>query len=58
MPFHLLIVDDEAHSRKLLRMVLRQGDYAFTEAESGQEALGIMEAVAEHEHRLEAALRS
>ena len=43
MPFHLLIVDDEAHSRKLLRMVLRQGDYAFTEAESGQEALEIME---------------
>src|SRR2546422_5713386 len=43
MPFHLLIVDDEAHSRKLLRMVLRQGGYAFTEAESGQEALEIME---------------
>src|SRR3989449_3633479 len=43
MPFHLLIVDDEAHSRKLLRMVLRQGDYAFREAESGQEALQIME---------------
>ena len=43
MPFHLLIVDDEAHSRKLLRMVLRQGDYTFLEAESGQEALEIME---------------
>jgi len=43
MPFHLLIVDDEAHSRKLLRMVLRQGDYAFIEAESGEEALEIME---------------
>src|SRR5437867_12453429 len=43
MPFHLLIVDDEAHSRRLLRMVLRQGEYAFTEAESGQEALEIME---------------
>jgi CheY-like chemotaxis protein len=43
MSFHLLIVDDEAHSRKLLRMVLRQGDYTFSEAESGQEALEIME---------------
>src|SRR2546427_12189950 len=42
MPFHLLIVDDEAHSRKLLRMVLRQGDYAFLEAESGEEALEIL----------------
>ncbi len=42
MPFHLLIVDDEAHSRKLLRMVLRQGDYVFSEAESGQEAIEIM----------------
>jgi CheY-like chemotaxis protein len=43
MPFHLLIVDDEAHSRKLLRMVLRQGDYTFLEAENGNEALEIME---------------
>src|SRR4029079_1915827 len=43
MPFHLLIVDDEAHSRKLLLMGLRQGDYLFLEAESGQEALQIME---------------
>ena len=42
MPFHLLIVDDEAHSRKLLRMVLRQGDYVFLEAETGEEALEIM----------------
>src|SRR5207244_2926418 len=43
MPFHLLVVDDEAHSRKLLRMVLRQGDYTFLEAESGEQALQIME---------------
>lgn len=42
MSYHLLIVDDEAHSRKLLRMILRQGDYTFTEAETGQEALDIM----------------
>lgn len=43
MSYHLLIVDDEAHSRKLLRMILRQGDYTFTEAETGQEALEIMQ---------------
>jgi len=43
MSYHLLIVDDEAHSRKLLRMVLRHGDYSFAEAESGQEALEIMQ---------------
>ncbi len=43
MSYHLLIVDDEAHSRKLLRMILRQGDYVFSEAGSGQEALEIME---------------
>lgn len=42
MPYHLLIVDDETHSRKLLRMILRHGDYSFTEAETGQEALDVM----------------
>ncbi len=42
MALHLLLVDDEAHNRKLLRMVLRQGDYQFTEAESGAEALEIL----------------
>src|SRR5687767_10553301 len=36
---HLLLVDDEAHNRKLLRMVLRQGDYEFTEADNGAHAL-------------------
>jgi CheY-like chemotaxis protein len=43
MPHHLLLVDDEAHNRKLLRMVLRGGDYVFAEAESGTEAIEIME---------------
>jgi len=42
MPHRLLLVDDEAHSRKLLRMVLRAGDYEFLEAENGGEALDLM----------------
>ena len=42
MPSHLLLVDDEAHNRKLLRMVLRQGDYTFSEAEDGKQALAIL----------------
>ncbi|MGE5174827.1 MAG: response regulator [Hyphomicrobiales bacterium] len=39
MPHHLLLVDDEAHNRKLLRMILRQGDYRFSEADDGTHAL-------------------
>ncbi len=42
MPYHLLVVDDEPHHRKLLRMVLRHGDYVFSEAEDGTEALRIL----------------
>lgn len=42
MPHHLLLVDDEPHNRKLLRMVLRAGDYEFVEAGDGKEALEIM----------------
>src|SRR5512136_403653 len=42
MPARLLLVDDEAHSRKLLRMVLRAGDFDFIEAGDGKEALAIM----------------
>lgn len=42
MPLHLLLVDDEAHNRKLLRMVLRKGDYTFSEAEDGKQALEIL----------------
>ena len=43
MSSHLLLVDDEAHNRKLLRMVLRQGDYRFSEAEDGRQALAILD---------------
>lgn len=42
MAQHLLLVDDEAHNRKLLRMVLRQGDYVFFEADNGHQALEIL----------------
>src|SRR5512143_3684617 len=39
MPFRLLLVDDEPHNRKRLRMVLRKGDYEFLDAEDGGKAL-------------------
>jgi len=42
MPFRLLLVDDEAHNRKLLRMVLRKGEYEFHDAEDGKKALEIL----------------
>ncbi|HET9251360.1 MAG TPA: response regulator [Candidatus Eisenbacteria bacterium] len=45
---HLLLVDDEAHNRKLLRMVLRQGDYEFTEADNGDQAIEALERTAIH----------
>jgi CheY-like chemotaxis protein len=43
MPYRLLLVDDEPHNRKLLRMVLRKGDYVFVEAEDGRHALDALE---------------
>lgn len=45
---HLLLVDDEAHNRKLLRMVLRQGDYEFTEADNGTQAIEALERTTVH----------
>ena len=39
MPHRILLVDDEPHHRKLLRMILRKGDYEFFEADDGHEAL-------------------
>ena len=42
MSHRLLLVDDEPHHRKLLRMVLRKGDYEFLEAEDGNEALRLL----------------
>ena len=45
---HLLLVDDESHNRKLLRMVLRQGNYDFTEADNGNQALEALERTTIH----------
>ena len=42
MPFRILLVDDEAHNRKLLRMVLRKGEYDFFDADDGKQALEIL----------------
>lgn len=42
MPFRLLLVDDEPHNRKLLRMVLRKGEYEFLDAEDGRQALELL----------------
>ncbi len=42
MPFRILLVDDEAHNRKLLRMVLRKGEYEFFDADDGKQALEIL----------------
>lgn len=42
MPRRLLLVDDEPHHRKLLRMILRKGDYEFLEADDGNEALRLL----------------
>ena len=39
MQHRILLVDDEPHHRKLLRMVLRKGDYEFFEADDGNAAL-------------------
>jgi len=43
MPFRLLLVDDEPHNRKLLRMVLRKGEYEFLDADDGRQALDILD---------------
>ena len=43
MPHRLLLVDDEPHNRKLLRMVLRKGEYLFHEADDGRQALDALE---------------
>ena len=42
MPNRLLLVDDEPHHRKLLRMILRKGDFEFFEADDGHEALRLL----------------
>ena len=39
----ILLVDDEKMNLKILRTILRKGEYGFLEAESGEEALTILE---------------
>ncbi len=41
--YTILLVDDEKMNLKFLRTVLRKGDYRFLEAESGEEALELLE---------------
>ena len=37
--FHILVVDDDKHTRKLLRAVLENAHYTVTTATNGEEAL-------------------
>ncbi|WP_010096518.1 response regulator transcription factor [Ornithinibacillus scapharcae] len=39
----ILVVDDDAHIRKLIRLYLENSNYSVVEAEDGQEALTILE---------------
>lgn len=39
----ILVVDDDAHIRKLIRLYLENSNYSVVEAEDGQEALDILE---------------
>lgn len=41
--YTILLVDDEKMNLKILRTVLRKGGYQFLEAESGEEALAVLE---------------
>ncbi len=44
MKARLLIVDDEPHIRKVMRLTLESSDYEVTEAATGEEALDLMTA--------------
>ena len=39
----ILLVDDETMNLKILRTILRKGEYRFLEAQSGEEALGLLQ---------------
>ncbi len=41
--YTILLVDDENINLKILKTILRKGGYQFLEAESGEEALGLLE---------------
>ena len=41
--FHILVVDDDKHTRMLLRAVLENANYTVTTATNGEEALGALD---------------
>ncbi len=41
--FHILVVDDDRHTRMLLRAILEQEKYTVSTAGNGEEALSVME---------------
>ena len=41
--FHILVVDDDKNTRRLLRAVLEDANYTVTTAEDGEEALAVMD---------------
>lgn len=42
--FHVLVVDDNKNTRRLLKAVLESENYTVSTAENGQDALGVMDA--------------
>ncbi len=43
MMFHILVVDDDKHTRKLFQAVLERQNYGVSLAENGEEALAVMD---------------
>ena len=41
--FHILVVDDDKHTRMLLRAILENANYTVTTASNGEEALAILD---------------
>lgn len=41
--FHILVVDDDKHTRMLLRAILENANYTVTTANNGEEALAILD---------------
>lgn len=41
--FHILVVDDDKHTRMLLRAILENADYTVTTANNGEEALNVLD---------------
>lgn len=41
--FHILVADDDKHTRMLLRAILEDANYTVTTAENGEEALDILD---------------